>query len=567
MPSTARHAVLFQRLRWQMLRNGTRFILSGSPIRLLTILLGSLLVCGSVFAISGLGFAFLDHQKVPFAGSVVALLFDFLFLSLAVMLIFSGGLILYSSLFNSAETSFLLSMPAPADQVFAYKFQGAVAFSSWAFLLLGGPVLLAYGLVFDVSWAYYVLLPLFILGFVLLAGSLGAILCLLVVNYLPRRRKQLAAVLALVVLVVATISVVRLVATIGVDVWDQALIREFVGQLGFAQGPLMPTHWMTRGLQAAAREDLAEAGYRLALVWSNGLALYLLTAAAASRLYRRGFDRLATGGTLRRRYGGGWVDGSVTALLFFLDPQTRLLIVKDFRTFRRDPAQWVQVLIFTGLMAFYFGNLRRFFQDDLEAAYRNGISLIHLASTTLLLCAYTSRFIYPLLSLEGRKFWVLGLLPLRRERLLWGKFAFALVGAVVFAEFLVMISDVSLEMPTEILALHALTTAVAAAGLCGLSVGLGAYLPNFRESDPSKIAVGFGGTLNLVASLLMLVLVVGLMAAPWHLSAVGTEYGDVSEVVPSVGVVAGIVAGLGCGLAAVVVPLRLGARTLREMEF
>ena len=29
----------------------------------------------------------------------------------------------------------------------------------------------------------------------------------------------------------------------------------------------------------------------------------------------------------------------------------------------------------------------------------------------LLLCTYTGRFVYPMLSLEGRKFWVLGLLP------------------------------------------------------------------------------------------------------------------------------------------------------------
>src|SRR5262249_59557128 len=81
---------------------------------------------------------------------------------------------------------FLLSGPARADQVFAYKFQGAVIFSSWAFLLLGSPILIAYGLAFSVPWYFYVFLPLFFLGFVLLPGSLGALLCLLVANCLPR---------------------------------------------------------------------------------------------------------------------------------------------------------------------------------------------------------------------------------------------------------------------------------------------------------------------------------------------------------------------------------------------
>ena len=38
----------------------------------------------------------------------------------------------------------------------------------------------------------------------------------------------------------------------------------------------------------------------------------------------------------------------------------------------------------------------------------------------------------------------------------------------------------------EAVLLHLLTVAVLAAGLSGLSVGLGACMPNFRETDPSQ---------------------------------------------------------------------------------
>src|SRR5205823_11588947 len=161
------------------------------------------------------------------------------------------------------------------------------------------------------------------------------------------------------------------------------------------------------------------------------------------------------------------------------------------RTFRRDPAQWAQVLIFTGLLLFYSFNTRRFYQRDIGRVYQHGVSLLNLSATALLLCTYTGRFIYPMLSLEGRKFWVLGLLPLRRERLMWGKFIFSTLGALVIAEALVLVSDLMLEMPPAAVALHVLAVAVLAAGLSGLSVGLGACMPNFRETDPSKIAVGF----------------------------------------------------------------------------
>jgi ABC-2 type transport system permease protein len=557
---------LFQRLRCQLLGNNLLMALKLSKLRLVIILLCSMLIWGGIFVLAARAFHFLNDQHIPLAGGIVGTVFDFLFLALSILLLFSGGIILYSSLFSSAETSFLLTTPAAADQVFAYKFQGAIMFSSWAFLLLGSPVLVAYGLAFDVAWYYYALLVLFFLGFVLLPGSLGAFACLMIVNFLPRHFKQV--LVALVLLALAGISL--WIYSIKPSNWGEALNRDFVqrlvGQLSLAQGPLSPNHWMSRGVEEAARGNLSNTFYYLALIWSNGLFFYLLTAFASARLYRRGFNRLTTGGTLKRRYGGHWLDHLLTGLVGFLDPQTRLLIVKDFRMFRRDPAQWAQVLIFTGLMILYFTNMRRFYQEELLPANKNGVSLMNLAVTALLLCAYTGRFIFPMLSLEGRKFWILGLLPFQRERLLWGKFAFSATWSLLIAEFLVLFSDFMLGMGTATIALHALIVLVLALGLSGLSVGLGAWVPNFRESDPSKIAVGFGGTLNLIICLLYLLTVIGLMAAPWHLRLILNEIPD-GRTFPAVWQWVGVGVGIVFGAAAMYFPLRIGARALRHMEF
>jgi ABC-2 type transport system permease protein len=558
--------LLFQRLRWRLLRNTLRVTLHGSLLRVVIVLACSALIWGGIFAVTSRAFDFLNEKRIPLAGGIVGTVFDFLFLALTVLLLFSSGIILYSSLFASAESLFLLSTPAAADQVFAYKFQGAVMFSSWAFLLLGSPILVAYGFAFSVAWYYYGFMLLFFVGFVLLPGSLGAMICLVIVNCLPRHFRHVVVLLG--VLLVAAVSLWLYRST--PSNWSEFLHRDFVdrlvGQFAAAQGPLSPNHWLSRGLQSAARGEAGQAAYYLALVWSNGLFLYVLTAWMGARLYRRAYNRIATGGTLRRRYGGAWLDRLLSGLVAFLDPQTRLLIIKDFRMFRRDPAQWAQVLIFTGLMVLYFTNMRRFYQEELGQTYQHGISLMNLAATALLLCAYTGRFIYPMLSLEGRKFWILGLLPLRRERLLWGKFAFSATWALLIAEFLVIFSDLMLGMAGRLIAVHALTVAALALGLSGLSVGLGAWIPNFRESDPSKIAVGFGGTLNLIICLLFLLLEVGLMAAPWHWQSLRQDPVNLTTAETWLPRVATLV-GLMLGVAAVIVPLRVGASTLRRMEF
>src|SRR5262245_45749070 len=520
---------LFQRLRWSVIRNAGSLIVGNSRARLVVIIVCGLLVAATVFAAGPEGFLFLKQTDIPFSGRIVGTLFDFLFLALGMLLIFSGGLILYSSLFTSAETAFLLSTPARADQVFAYKFQAAIAFSSWAFLMLGLPILIAYGLVSHSPWGYYALLPVFLVGFLLLPGSIGAIACFLIVNITPHRRKQVLAVTVMLLAVGLVAWLYYLLSEVKNPRAARDGLQWLDAQFAYARTAMMPSHWMTRGIQAAARGDLAGTMYPLALLWANGLMAYLAAAVTAAWLYRRGYNRLTTGGNLRRRYGGAWLDRSADRLLAFLDPQTRLLIIKDLRTFRRDPAQWAQILIFAALLMLYFLNSPQFYRSDYGRAYTHVIGFTNLLATAMLMCAYMSRFIYPMLSLEGRKFWILGLLPLRRERLLWGKFAFSAVGSLVIAEGLILLSDLMLGMPWFAVGLHVLTVAVLALGLSGLSVGLGACMPTFKETDPSKIAAGFGGTLNLVAELAFLIAVIVLMALPWHAHvAVARPTDDVS---------------------------------------
>src|SRR5436305_920720 len=153
---------LFSRLRYRVFAHSLEVYWRTAKARLITILVCTLIIAGVVLAAALEGFWLLKSMSLPGPGIIIGLLFDFLFLTLGLMLVFSGGLILYGSLFASPETAFLLALPARADQVFAYKFHGAIGFSSWAFVLLGLPVLAAYGVVYQVAAAFRFVLPLFL---------------------------------------------------------------------------------------------------------------------------------------------------------------------------------------------------------------------------------------------------------------------------------------------------------------------------------------------------------------------------------------------------------------------
>jgi ABC-2 type transport system permease protein len=559
MNAPAPQGWLFQRLRLRVARNAGTQLFGNSRVRLISMVASSLVVWAGVFAVSHAGFGLMAEREIPGAGRILELLFNMMFFVLGGMLVLSTALVLYAALFNGAEARFLLSTPARADQIFALKFQSAVTFAGWAFVVLGAPVLISYGIAFGAPWYFYALLPVFFLGYLLLPGAVAALVCLAFVNFFPQRRKQALAVALLLVGAVLGYWAYRtlMAAKAGLDDRDQ--LQGLFDMFALARGEFSPSEWVARGLVALARRQPGGAVLPLALLWANGLMLYVVAAYAAKRFYRRGFNRMATGGDLRQRYGGSWLDRVAEWSVFYLDRPTRLLVVKDFRTFRREPVQVGQVVLFTCLLLLAVLNSRQFFQTDIPAAYQQGLSLLNMSATGLLMCAYLGRFIYPLISLEGKKFWILGLLPINRDQLLWGKFAFAVTGSTVLAGGIILLSDLMLGMPLVTVAVHLFTVVLLALGLSGLSVGISAWLPNFRETDPSKIVLGFGGTVNMLVGLGYLVVVIATACGPFH--AAGGQGG-----VAWWGY-AGLPVALGIAVVGTVLPMQVGTYTLRRMEF
>jgi ABC-2 type transport system permease protein len=555
-------------LRWCLTRNSVRAILSGSRLRLSMILICSAVFWLGLFGLFLGGFEFMGMNDALFNG-IFEYLFSMFFLSILVMLFFSTGIITYTALFHSREGAFLLTTPATTDRIFAYKFSEAIGLSSWGFFLLGSPLMVAYGLTMKASAAFYAMFLAYLVSFVLIAGSLGAIAAIGVANVFPRRQR--------LVLGLSVMGILGLMAVLGIRVWTAAAdtqsnewLSGVQDRLAFTQNPLWPSRWMSAGLLAAAKGEWSRAGYYLVVLSAHGGLAYLAAAAMARDLYFRGYSRVQGNRSARRRLGLYAFDAMFHRVFFFLTRPIRLLILKDLRTFRRDPAQWSQFLIFFGLLGFYFLNIPRLGYAVQSPSWRNLVSFLNLSVTALILSTFTSRFIFPLLSLEGRNYWVLGLFPLRREQILWGKFVFSVGIALLPTELLVSLSDVMLGMSPLMIVLHAAMVAVLCTGLSGISVGLGARLPNLRESDPSKIAVGFGGTLNLLVSLVFIFAIVTALAVPCHLYFLGVEHPEAQYALTHGAfrfwLTLAILVSLVIGAVGTVLPLRIGIKAFQRME-
>ena len=590
LPTEDREAQLLWRLRYSVTRTLLRQVIANARLRT------GLVVCLSAFFWVGLfmlfyeGFTFILLNVGPagatYHAQTVQFVFHLFFASLNVMLVFSSAIILYSGLYNAPDTTFMLTMPIRPERIVLFKFQEAVFYSSWGFFLLASPIMTAYGIVAGAPWYYYLLLLPLIVSFVYIPCSIGAMCCLLVIYKLPKLRR-IVVVVALAALSFTVAPLVwRTVSNPQSRLFGNEWFQETLSRFRFTQQEWLPSTWLTNGLLEAARETTWVASDRvsdlpivqsvlyLALLVSNALFFHVLIVWAAKRWFRPSYANFACRRIPRRAVRLAVSDRIASLILSGFPLPIQLLLIKDWRLLRRDPVQWSQFLIFFGLLGLYFLNVDRFNNPHSDIGYVtwiNMVSFLNLAVVGLILSTFTTRFIYPMISLEGHCFWILGLLPIDRDTILWSKFWFASLGSWIPCSLLVLLSDAMLNVPLMVIAVHQLTCVLLCLGLASIAVGFGAMMPNFRETSPSKIAAGFGGTLNLVMSALYIMVVVVLTALPCHFYLLAGKGPWGASFVDPQYLKAWLVLGTGAaivvGAIATVVPLRRGLRVFRQLEF
>ncbi len=508
-------------------------------------------------------FRFLFNNFRAISDMLLDYLFAFLFVSLLVMMTISDAIIAHTSIFRSEETKFLFSLPLRPENTYAYRAGDSIVFSLWGIGVLVLPMIIAYGIVFpNPVWFYPVALALSLL-LVVLATQLGAVLALLVGLVLPRGRKRFLAGVALVVGLLLVVWVLPLRRHMRTDIFDEAAIRSLMDRISFSQHWALPSQWVSRGMLATSRGHLSEGLFHTALLLANVLFLGVVIHRLAFYTYRRTWETAQGASRRGRRRSGGLVDRALETPLIFLPQRLRQLILKDLRTFLRDPSQWSQFLLFFGLLGLYILNLPRLGVEQLEPYWHSLIALMNLAATCLTLATLTSRFVFPQLSLEGRRIWILGLLPIRRDTILWGKFLFAAAGTFVVSGTLIVLSNAVLGLPLWMIAVHTLVVLCVCCGLNGLAVGLGARFPHLGSDNPSRIVSSFGGTLNLICSICFVAFAVAPVVVPIHMHMMGIWEG--AALAWRLGI--GLAISLGVSLLASLLPMAVGIRAFARMEF
>ncbi len=472
-------------------------------------------IVGTVLFSHGLGYI----AQVPAIGQMLLeRIFYLIFLLFFLMLIFSNCILLFVGAYRNRQTAWLISLPVQPEALFAGRLAESIAFSSWGLVILSAPLLVSYGRLFDAQAWFYLASFSLILVFIVIPAALAALVVLWTTSYWPKGISAILPVaIALIGLLVWNLSSTAPQDIIEGDVASaQFAIADYLKHTEISTHPALPCSWVSDSILGWL--GLHEGGngcFHFFLTASQAMMLLLVTGFVARRLYLRGWSRNA-----RRRSRSGLTacDALRNDQRLLLKPgparKAMAIALKDLLTFLRDPAQWIQGLIITGLLVIYILNLGNMGYDFDNPFWHRVITYLNLTVCSLALSTLTTRFVFPQFSFEGRRLWILGVAPFSLSGLLWLKFGLAVCITGITSIGLMLLSAHILELPLHQGAYFSLTLFLLCVGLCALSTGLGTLFPNFQESNPAKMVSGFGGTLCLIASFILIVAVISIAALP-----------------------------------------------------
>lgn len=499
-----------------VIKNLGRSIRADSSFKVGFILLFAVAMIGGLFVLFYDGFRFLAE----FGGAgfmITRSLFSLFFLGLGMMLVISSIVTSYSTFFRSRDLSFLVTSPFDMSSIAFYKFLESALLSSWTFFFIIIPFAGAYALQQKISFMFGVWVFVFTIPFLILCSALGSLVTLIVVRWIPRG-KMLALLLLLGSFVAGYIYLIKLTQEGTID--DSTFVlSKIVPGLKLASYPALPSWWTAEGLKAFARGDWIRGSILWSVIASNAMMACMLLYWVGKKIFFDTYQLVngAHGTASKRRL---WSRG-LSKLFGIFPHDMRAIVMKDIRTFFRDPLQWSQALIFFGLLAIYFMSIRSFHYNLLPHEWRNMITFLNVFSIAAVQCSLASRFAYPQLSLEGQAFWTLGLSPITIGRILMTKFVSSLIAMTIISTSLMVLSANMLEIEPLVRVISVILVISISLAISALATGLGAVFLDLKKTNSAAIVSGFGGTVNLVCSLGFILLSILPFALLLHFTGTG----------------------------------------------
>lgn len=508
--------------------------------------------------------------SVPDFGPVLTYkLLGMVFLTFFSILLFSNIITALSTFFLSEEIDRLVAAPIASSVFFYARFADTLIESSWMVLVFAVPAFLAYGIAHHAGLLFYVATALTLPPFLVIPAAIGVACTAVLVNVFPARRTRDILVLLSVVAVAVLYSLFRLLQPERlVNPEAFASFMQFLAAMQTPSSPFLPSTWAAEVLYPLLNGGSGAAFFYLLLLVSTAAALITLCEALMSRLFLLGWSKAQEGRKARFTQQAVWERALRLVTLPFA-PQTRLLVIKEVKTFFRDTSQWSQLILLLALVVVYvynFSVLPLHGSPLVTFYFKNVIAFLNLALAAFVIASVAVRFVLPSISLEGRSFWIAKTAPLALSRLWWSKFWVGLVPLLVLGEVLVLATNYYLKVIPLMMWLSSVTLFCMTFSIVSLGLAVGAAYPKFDADNAAKVAAGVGGLVYMILCMSFIGAVVVLEAWPVYAVFMSRLHATPLSAVAQLSITASLGTAFALTLAVMLVSTRYGIQRLGTIE-
>jgi ABC-2 type transport system permease protein len=447
--------------------------------------------------------------------------FIFVVLFIFFMAVNIGNIVVsYSTFFKTKEVDFLLTKPLSFTKIFLVKFFDNFFYSSSTLLLIISAVIASYTSYFGLPWYFIPFAVSFIiLPFMFIAGTLGAIILLLIMRVAATFGIKKVLVTLTTVYASATILFYYFSSPVNLVTRVFQYFPNINNYFGFLENPivkLLPNHWVAESLYWITTGKDYAAGWYIYLLIITSVLFFLFSMLIAKKWFYKTwlvFLNLSSELSVKKKNN---------SRVFFsfennssLKPRREALIKRELLLFIREPSQWSHFIVMIFLISIFILSISSvdvIILKSYDVYLKTLVYLVIYLFNVFLIASLSIRFIFPLVSLEGETIWKVRSAPLNYKKLMLTRLFIYFSVIFVIGQVLNFVSNYQFSF--LLATISQLNTAFVTITLVSLNFGMGAIFANYKERNPIRVASSQGASLTFLFTIIYLVFLIILLFAP-----------------------------------------------------
>jgi len=447
-------------------------------------------------------FIFTHFYKVQLIGPfLVNKLLSGFYLTFSVMIVLSSVIAAIPVLYLSRDTDFLFSSPVRTGSVFAVQAVKIAVSATWMILLMAVPVFTAYKMVLNIPVGRLLFILAAHVPLFLIMSAAGIMLTVLLVRFFPAENIRNTAIALSGIFVVIFVVYFRMLQPERITGAGISEVSEFLKNIRTGESLFFPHAAFMNVVVQTTGYGILNALKDFIVFMSAGTLVFGFALAAGGRLYEAGYGNR---GAFSKSKKSGIDTGMRRTNMFMAQAG------KDFKYLVRDSSQWIQVVFLAGLVVIYLFNLYKLPAELFNL--KNIIYFLNIGFIGFVLSAVGARFVLPVVSMEGRGFWIFKSAPVSVKRYLLNKLIIYGTVIIITGQITANISIFLLESDRfiNIITVYSvllITVVIACAG-----AGFGALFANFNIKNPEDLITGAGGLSYMIVCFIYIAAVLMLEA-------------------------------------------------------